>query len=37
VVGVTYGTHTRQQLDQPGVNVIDRLDHLLPLIGVDAA
>jgi phosphonatase-like hydrolase len=34
VVGVTYGTHTRAQLDQPGVRIVDRLADLLPLIGV---
>ncbi len=34
VVGVTYGTHTREQLTQPGVAVIDRLPELLPLMGV---
>lgn len=33
VVGVTYGTHTREQLSQPGVVVIDRLSDLLPLMG----
>jgi hypothetical protein len=37
VVGVTYGTHTREQLDRPGVHIIDRLPDLLPLIGVDPA
>jgi phosphonatase-like hydrolase len=37
VVGVTYGTHTREQLDRPGVHIIDRLPDLLALIGVDAA
>jgi phosphonatase-like hydrolase len=33
VVGVSYGTHTREQLSQPGVVVIDRLSDLLPLMG----
>lgn len=37
VVGVTYGTHTRQQLDRPGVHIIDRLPDLLPLLGLEAA
>ena len=37
VVGVTYGTHTREQLDRPGVHIIDRLPDLLPLVGVDRA
>ena len=37
VVGVTYGTHGREQLDRPGVRVIDRLPDLLPLMGIDAA
>jgi phosphonatase-like hydrolase len=37
VVGVTYGTHTREQLDRPGVQIIDRLPDLLPLMGLDAA
>lgn len=32
VVGVTYGTHTREELDGPGVEVIDRLADLLPLL-----
>lgn len=36
VVGVTHGTHTREQLDRPGVHIIDRLSDLLPLIGIDA-
>lgn len=34
VVAVTYGTHTRQQLQRPGVHTIDHLHELLPLIGV---
>jgi phosphonatase-like hydrolase len=34
VVGVTYGTHTREQLDGPGVEVIERLPELLPLVGL---
>jgi len=37
VVGVTYGTHTKAQLQRPGVVTIDRLPDLLPLMGVDAA
>lgn len=37
VVGVTYGTHTREQLERPGVRIIDRLADLLPLVGVAAA
>jgi phosphonatase-like hydrolase len=36
VVGVTYGTHTREQLSRPGVQTIDRLPDLLPLLGLDA-
>jgi len=35
VVGVTYGTHTREQLSRPGVQTIDRLADLLPLLGLD--
>lgn len=35
VVGVTYGTHVRQQLERPGVHVIDRLVELLPLVNVE--
>jgi phosphonatase-like hydrolase len=37
VVGVTHGTHTREQLERPGVRIIDRLPDLLPLMGVGAA
>jgi len=37
VVGVTYGTHTRGQLERAGVQVIDSLPDLLPLIGANAA
>ncbi len=36
VVGVTYGTHTREQLTRPGVRTIDRLRDLLPLMGLAA-
>ena len=36
VVGVTYGTHTGEQLEGPGVETIDRLPELLPLMGLDA-
>ena len=36
VVGVTYGTHTRHQLERPGVHLIDRLTDVLPLIAVEA-
>jgi phosphonatase-like hydrolase len=36
VVGVTYGTHTREQLSRPGVHTIDRLPDLPPLLGLDA-
>jgi phosphonatase-like hydrolase len=32
VVGVTYGTHSRSQLEMPGVIIIDRLPELLPII-----
>lgn len=32
VVGVSYGTHSRAQLEMPGAIVIDRLPDLLPLI-----
>jgi len=35
VVGVTYGTHSRTQLEREGVQTIDRLPDLLPLLGVD--
>lgn len=34
VVGVTYGTHTRADLEGPDVHVIDALPALLPLLGV---
>ena len=34
VVGVTYGTHTADGLKGPGVQIIDRLSDLLPLIGL---
>ena len=34
VVGVTYGTHTADELNGPGVQIIDRLSDLLPLIGL---
>ena len=37
VVGVTYGTHTGEELDGPGVQIIDRLTDLLPLIGLGVA
>src|SRR5262245_20024016 len=37
VVGVTYGTHTKEQLQRPGVHTIDRLEDLLTLLGVDPA
>lgn len=37
VAGVTYGTHTGEELDGPGVQIIDRLTDLLPLIGIGAA
>jgi len=36
VVGVTYGTHTREQLQRPGVEIIDGLRDLLPLLGITA-
>lgn len=36
VVGVTYGTHTRAELTAPGVQVVDRLSELLPLMGLRA-
>jgi phosphonatase-like hydrolase len=35
VVGVTYGTHAREQLQRPGVHIIDRLPDLLPLLEVE--
>lgn len=35
VVGVTYGTHTREQLTRPGVQVVDKLIELLPLLRID--
>lgn len=34
VVGVTHGTHTRTELERPGVHIIERLSELLPLVGV---
>ncbi len=37
VAGVTYGTHTAEQLDGPGVQIINRLADLLPLVGIGAA
>ena len=37
VVGVTYGTHSKEQLQRPGVHTIDRLTDLLPLLDVKAA
>lgn len=37
VVGVTYGTHRRDQLARPGVHIIDRLTDVLPLLGIGAA
>ena len=37
VAGVTYGTHTRQQLERPGVEIVDRLADLLPLLGLGRA
>ena len=37
VVGVTYGTHTREALQRPGVFTIDRLCDLLPLMGLSAS
>src|SRR5262249_39585143 len=33
VVGVTYGTHSRAELERFGVPLIDRLPDLLPLLG----
>ena len=36
VVGVTHGTHTREQLTLPGTVVIDQFDELLPLMGLEA-
>lgn len=36
VVGVAYGTHTRQELSGSGAVVIDRLPELLTLIGLEA-
>lgn len=35
VVGVTYGTHTRGQLERTGVVVLDELEALLPLLGLE--
>lgn len=37
VVGVTYGTHTRTELEGPDVQVIDALPALLPIMGVESA
>ena len=37
VVGVTYGTHSRSELERPDVVTIDTLPALLPLAGVGAA
>jgi phosphoglycolate phosphatase-like HAD superfamily hydrolase len=35
VVGVTYGTHRREELEGSGAVMIDRLGDLLPLLGVE--
>lgn len=37
VVGVTYGTHTRAQLERAGVTVIDALPELPALLGLEGA
>lgn len=37
VVGVTYGTHTRTELESPDVQIIDTLSALLPMLGVEPA
>ena len=37
VVGVTYGTHSRAELERPNVVTIDSLSALLPLAGLGAA
>lgn len=37
VAGVSYGTHTGEELAGPGVQIIDRLTDLLPLIGIGVA
>ena len=37
VVGVTYGTHSRAELERPKVVTIDSLSALLPLAGLGAA
>lgn len=37
VIGVTYGTHTRDQLERPGVHVVDSLAEILPLMGLGNA
>ena len=37
VVGVTHGTHTREQLTLPGTVVIDQFAELLPLMGLEAS
>jgi phosphonatase-like hydrolase len=37
VVGVTCGTHSRDELQRPGVEIVDRLSEVLPLMGVAAA
>lgn len=34
VLGVSYGTHTREQLERDGVHVVDHATDLLPLFGV---
>ncbi len=34
VIGVTHGTHTRDQLERPGVHVVDRLTDILSLMGL---
>ncbi len=36
VVGVTYGTHSRGELERPDVVTIDDLPALLPLVGLEA-
>jgi phosphonatase-like hydrolase len=37
VVGVSYGTHSRAELERDGVHVVDALPDLLPLLGLEPA
>lgn len=37
VVGVTYGSHSRTDLEGPDVHIIEALPELLPIVGVESA